>query len=120
MIAGADGHLYFATGGRRIDSHLFRLRYIGSDTKDRQAIVDTEAQELRALRQRLEKYHAEPSPEALALAWDNLDHPDRFVRYAARIALEHQRRNNDDRKDHQCYGISHFHIIELCEGHHGC
>lgn len=90
MIAGADGHLYFASGGRRIDSHLFRLRYTGSDSKERPAVSNQEAEQLRALRQRLEAFHTTQSPEAIALSWENLDHPDRFVRYAARIALEHQ------------------------------
>lgn len=26
----------------------------------------------------------------MALAWEHLDHGDRFIRYAARVALEHQ------------------------------
>ncbi len=69
MIAGADGNLYFASGGRRIDSHLFRLRYVGADSKEQQAAVDTDAKELRKLRQSLEKYHSEQSPEAISLAW---------------------------------------------------
>lgn len=90
MIAGADGNLYFASGGRRIDSHLFRLRYVGPDSKEQQAVVDPQAEALRKLRQSLEKYHSEQSPEAISLAWPNLDHEDRFIRYAARIALEHQ------------------------------
>ena len=90
MIAGADGNLYFASGGRRIDSHLFRLRYVGPDSKVQQAVVDPQAEELRKLRQSLENYHSEQSPEAIPLAWSNLDHEDRFIRYAARIALEHQ------------------------------
>ncbi len=90
MIAGADGHLYFASGGRRIDSHLFRLRYVGSDSKVPQPLVNTNAEELRKLRRSLENYHSKKSPEAISLAWSNLDHEDRFIRYAARIALEHQ------------------------------
>lgn len=90
MIAGSDGNLYFASGGRRIDSHLFRLRYTGSDSKERKAIVDAKAEALRELRQNLEKYHSKVSPEAISLAWANLDHDDRHIRYAARIALEHQ------------------------------
>lgn len=90
MIAGTDGHLYFATGGRRIDSHLFRLRYIGSDTQITEQQSDSEEQKLRKLRHSLEKYHSVMAPEASALAWDYLDHEDRFIRYAARIALEHQ------------------------------
>ncbi len=90
MIAGADGNLYFASGGRRIDSHLFRLRYTGSDSKARQAVVDSKTEELRKLRQSLEKYHSEVSPEGIPIAWANLDHEDTHIRYAARIALEHQ------------------------------
>jgi hypothetical protein len=90
MVAGADGHLYFATGGRRINSHLFRLRYTGSDDLKAKITRDTKAEELRNLRHSLEKFHDQPSKEAIPLAWENLDHEDRFVRYAARIALEHQ------------------------------
>ena len=90
MIAGKDGHLYFATGGRRIDSHLFRLRYVGSDTQITEQPPNLEAQKLRELRHSLEKYHSIENPEASSLAWDYLDHEDRFIRYAARIALEHQ------------------------------
>lgn len=90
MIAGSDGNLYFTSGGRRINSHLFRLRYIGTDSKDRSAMIDNKAEKLRKLRQSLEKYHFEESPEAISLAWANLDHEDVFIRYAARIALEHQ------------------------------
>ncbi|MCP4978549.1 MAG: hypothetical protein GY931_20580 [Maribacter sp.] len=89
MIAGADGNLYFATGGRRINSHLFRLRYVGPDSQSAQNDVDSNAKELRRLRQSLEKSHVEQSEEAIPLAWQNLGHEDRFIRYAARIALEH-------------------------------
>ncbi len=90
MIAGTDGHLYFASGGRRIDSHLFRLRYIGKDTQEVATSLDAEELKLRELRHSLEKYHIAKSPEAISLAWANLDHEDRFIRYAARIALERQ------------------------------
>lgn len=90
MIAGADGNLYFATGGRRIDSHFYRLRYIGSDSNEAEVAENATASELRRLRQRLEKFHSDPSEAAIPLAWENLNHEDRFIRYAARVALEHQ------------------------------
>ncbi len=90
MIAGKDGNLYFASGGRRIDSHLFRLRYTGDDSKEREPIVDAKAEGLRKLRQSIEKYHSEVSSDGVTLAWKHLNHEDRFIRYAARIALEHQ------------------------------
>lgn len=90
MIAGTDGNLYFASGGRRIDSHFYRLRYTGTDSKEREVSTNTKAKELRNLRQSLEKFHAVQSKEAVPLAWENLNHEDLYIRYAARIALEHQ------------------------------
>ena len=88
MIAGADGNLYFASGGRRIDSHLFRLRYVGAAADAAEKKADPDATKLRALRHSIEKYHTENAPEGIALAWENLNHQDRFIRYASRIALE--------------------------------
>tara|TARA_R110002167_G_scaffold36686_18_gene115909 strand:- start:3174 stop:5729 length:2556 start_codon:yes stop_codon:yes gene_type:complete len=90
MIAGIDGNLYFATGGRRIDSHFYRLRYTGTDLGTPENTVDSESEGLRELRHRIEKYHSEKSMDAIPLAWDNLDHEDRYIRYAARVALENQ------------------------------
>lgn len=89
MIAGNDGNLYFATGGRGLDSHFYRLRYTGSEeTAATQA--DTTATAARNLRKQLETFHTAVSSEGTALAWEHLNHPDRFIRYAARLALEHQ------------------------------
>lgn len=90
MIAGADGNLYFATGGRRINSHLYRLRYSGDDMGSAENTANTKAENLRKLRHSIEKYHSEQSEEGIALAWKNLNHEDRFIRYASRIALENQ------------------------------
>ena len=90
MITGADGNMYFATGGRRINSHLFRLRYTGPDSQQGDTTVDQDAQKLRELRHSLEAHHVEDSADGIPLAWANLDHEDRHIRYAARIALEHQ------------------------------
>lgn len=90
MIAGTDGHLYFATGGRRIDSRLFRLRYIGENQQKKETSSYAKEGKLRELRHSLETYHKEQTPKAIETAWSNLDHEDRFIRYAARIALEHQ------------------------------
>ncbi len=90
MIAGSDGNLYFATGGRGLDSHLYRLRYTGTDSEPAMSSPDEAALALRSLRHSLEKYHSENSDDAISLAWDNLTHEDRFIRYAARVALEHQ------------------------------
>jgi putative heme-binding domain-containing protein len=43
------------------------------------------------LRRELEQFHAKgASPAGLEKGWSNLNHPDRFVQYAARVAVEHQ------------------------------
>ncbi len=90
MIAGSDGNLYFATGGRRLESHLYRLSFSGTDEGQPHLIKDDSTKELRQLRQEIEQYHYQQSPKAIPLAWQHLNHPDRFIQYAARIALEHQ------------------------------
>ena len=85
---GPDGALYFLTGGRRLESDLYRVYYAGNEaTSSPQPPVLTAEHKLRTS---LEKFHGEPNAAALAAAWPNLNHPDRFVRYAARIAVEHQ------------------------------
>ncbi|MDA0196366.1 MAG: c-type cytochrome [Bacteroidetes bacterium] len=90
-IAGSDGAMYFMTGGRNLESHLYRLRFTGKDgSTEKSSSTETE-KDLRALRQYLESFHnVEPSEAAVVVAWENLNHTDRFIRYAARIALEHQ------------------------------
>ena len=89
-IVGSDGNLYFATGGRRLESHLYRLRYTGPTDGPKAQPTKYEANELVALRKSLEAYHGVQDRRAVRLALKYLDHPDRFVRYAARLALEHQ------------------------------
>lgn len=90
MVAGKDGHLYFASGGRRTNSHLFRLRYVGDEEVTAEKPVNEKKSELRELRHSIERYHSEQSEEGTALAWNNLGHADRYIRYASRVALEHQ------------------------------
>lgn len=91
MVAGADGHLYFASGGRRLDSHLYRLRYTGEPgQKAAESDQDQEALNLRNLRKRLETLHGDGGDMALDSVWNYLGHSDRHIRYAARVALEHQ------------------------------
>ncbi len=86
-VIGPDGALYFMTGGRRLESDLYRVYYAGTESTTDQAPAVTAENKLR---KSLEKYHEGPDAGALAAAWPNLNNPDRFVRYAARIAVEHQ------------------------------
>jgi putative heme-binding domain-containing protein len=89
---GPDGALYFTVGGRGTQSELYRVTYIGDESTAPVDAKDANGAELRQLRRRLEAYHrkADKPAEAVELIWPNLMHHDRFIRYAARVALEHQ------------------------------
>lgn len=89
-IIGPDGAMYFATGGRRLESDLYRVTYKGElDTHVPLTVADLP--EEAKLRRDLEQYHKAGAPaEGLDKAWAQLGHADRYVQYAARIVLEHQ------------------------------
>ncbi|SFC09746.1 c-type cytochrome [Spirosoma endophyticum] len=86
-VIGPDGAMYFMTGGRRLESDMYRVYYTGNEATTAPAPALTAEHKLRTS---LEKFHEGANPAAIAAAWPNLNHPDRFVRYAARIAVEHQ------------------------------
>lgn len=89
-VIGKDGNMYFAVGGRGTQSALYRVTYTGDASKDRR-FPDKEAnQALRAKRRELEQYHGKAVAGSVPKLWSSLGHEDRFIRYAARIALEHQ------------------------------
>lgn len=84
-----DGALYFVVGGRRTQSALYRLTYTGGDDTSPAAPPPPTA--AAKLRHELEALHADGTgPEAIALASPHLADPDRFIRFAARVALERQ------------------------------
>ncbi|MBV21447.1 MAG: heme-binding protein [Planctomycetaceae bacterium] len=88
-----DGALYFITGGWNIQTGLYRVRYVGGeDTVVEAPRETTEAvsNEARALRLSMEGFHGRLDPGAVDSAWPALGHPDRHVRFAARVALEWQ------------------------------
>jgi putative heme-binding domain-containing protein len=88
-VIGPDGALYFLTGGRRLESDLYRVYYSGKDYNPNSEPAANEMPET-VIRRKLEAFHNGPSAEALNVAWSYLNHEDRFVRYAARVAVEHQ------------------------------
>ncbi|MCB1229116.1 MAG: c-type cytochrome [Verrucomicrobiae bacterium] len=87
-----DGALWFITGGRRTQSALYRVRWTGEiDAPKWEAPApDPEAKKLRELRHELERWHTKTGDAGTRLALANLDHPERFIRFAARVALENQ------------------------------
>jgi putative heme-binding domain-containing protein len=92
---GNDGALYFTTGGRGIQSGLYRLTYIGPPFKERKKTAEEQAEDAageqaRRLRHDLEAFDGERDPRIVDAVWSSLSSPDRWIRYAARIALESQ------------------------------
>lgn len=89
-VVGEDGAMYLTTGGRRLGSKLYRVTYRGdADTAPSAGPAAPTAE--AELRLALEALHTPDAPAgALDTIWPALGHADRHVRYAARIALEHQ------------------------------
>ena len=92
VVAGKDGALYFSVGGRGAQSELFRVTYVGKESTAPAELQDKEGAKDRELRKKLEAFHnpAKVSADQLQFILSNLSNEDRFIRYAARVALEHQ------------------------------
>jgi putative heme-binding domain-containing protein len=89
IIHPVDGAMYFTIGGRKIQSGLYRVTYVGNEVTN--SVVVKSAQDDRVqIRQQLESFHGVRDARAIVEAWPLLNHSDRFIRYAARTALEHQ------------------------------
>ncbi len=88
VISKTDGAMYVTVGGRTVQSGLYRITYTGNQSlAAAPAVAPTAEHELRT---KLEAFHGKTDPAALTVAWPQLAHPDRLVRFAARIAIEHQ------------------------------
>ena len=87
LTVGKDGALYIAVGGRRVQSGLYRVTYVG---KESTAPVDGKhpGQDARDLRLALEEHHLKNDPAAISKIWPHLGSSDRALRFAARTALE--------------------------------
>lgn len=90
VINPHDGAMYFLIGGRRVQSGLYRVTYTGPESTARADCQDPRQKKLRALRHSLEALHSGDHAGAVAQAWPYLGHEDRFIRYAARVAIEHR------------------------------
>ncbi len=92
---GQDGAMYFITGGRGTQSGLYRVTWTGPEApadepSPEQVRTARAGAEARTLRYRLEAFHGKHDPAAIDFAWPHLNSDDRWIRYAARIAIEWQ------------------------------
>ncbi|MEP6663692.1 MAG: c-type cytochrome, partial [Verrucomicrobiota bacterium] len=94
LVFGKDGAMYFITGGRETQSGLYRVSYTGAKIKEKKTDMDEAAErdgkKARALRHQLEAFDGKVDSHAVDFAWPHLASDDRWIRYAARIALESQ------------------------------
>ena len=96
VVRPRDGAMYFTVGGRRTESALYRIVYDGKSRSAPEAASSlssgqiAKAKGLRQIRHKLEALHSSSAPPAIKQIWPYLSHEDRFIRSAARIALEHQ------------------------------
>jgi putative heme-binding domain-containing protein len=88
VVNPRDGAMYFTIGGRKVQSGLYRLTYTGKESTPPDP--DDRGADARALRRKLEAFHGRHDPRAIDVAWPYLSHADRYIRSAARVAIEHQ------------------------------
>ena len=91
IVNPVDGAMYFAIGGRKTQSALYRVTYTGKES----TAGDVSSVEITAeMKQRheLEQYlgNAKTPEKALAAAWPLLSSPDRVLRFTARSVVESQ------------------------------
>ena len=90
-VIGVDGAMYFTVGGRGSDSALYRVFYNGTESTAPIAPAAKDAGTIaRNQRQMLESFHGREDSKAVETAWPFLSSPDRFLRFAARVAIENQ------------------------------
>jgi putative heme-binding domain-containing protein len=89
-LIGRDGAMYVSVGGRNTQSYLFRVTYAGPESTAPADLHDAAGAEQRQIRHQLEAFDGHQDSRAVGLAMEYLGNEDRFLRYAARIALESQ------------------------------
>ncbi len=89
VVNPKDGAIYFAIGGRKTQSALYRVTYAGKESTAPSSGIKGGEKD-RATRHRLESFHGHADPNAVKEAWPYLGSRDRNLRFAARVALEWQ------------------------------
>jgi putative heme-binding domain-containing protein len=87
-VSPYDRAMYFTTGGRKTTSGFYRITRpypLNASSTSEGKRVDP-----KAVRHEIESMHGPNRPEAIESTWRSLDDADRFIRFAARTAIEHQ------------------------------
>jgi putative heme-binding domain-containing protein len=92
-VSKKDGAMYVSVGGRKVQSGLYRVTYVGDEEHSTLAtpeIATSGAKQAAQWRAELDALHGKQDPKAVEAAWPHLSSPDRNLRFAARTAIEHQ------------------------------
>lgn len=90
IIHPTEGCMYMTIGGRKTQSALYRIRYVGSESTQPAVFPDNEtAKTARAARRQLEAMHTPGAKLDISSAMRYIGSPDRALRTSARLALEH-------------------------------
>ncbi len=93
---GPDGAMYIVTGGRKTESSLYRVRWVGTTPEDEpptqhQISRRAYSTQQREVRGELEDLHVRVETDDIVdRIWPHLASPDPSVRAAACVAIEHQ------------------------------
>ncbi|MCG8649607.1 MAG: c-type cytochrome [Pirellulales bacterium] len=87
VINPHDGAMYFAIGGRRVQSGLYRVTH---PSGGHPSVAASQPSSDRKLRRELEAVGPDADQGTIDKVWTHLNSPDRFIRYTARVALERQ------------------------------
>ena len=91
VINPTDGAMYFVVGGRGTPSALYRVRYEGDSDTNANPTNSLAKDRAREQRRKLESLHSPQKPaSSIDTLWPFLGDVDRTLRFAARVALEHQ------------------------------
>lgn len=90
LVIGNDGAMYLTVGGRNTVAGLYRVSYVGNESTASAVQPNKAGAKDRKLRHELEAFHGHVDAKAVGFVWPHLNSEDRFIRYAARIALEAQ------------------------------
>ena len=92
VINPHDHAMYFTIGGRKVQSGLYRVTYTGTESTAPANGHQRAGSDRRATRRQLEALHVGDHPGAAEVAWEHLASDDRFIRFAARVAIEQRPR----------------------------
>ncbi len=95
LTFGPDGAMYVITGGRKTQSALYRIDYVGTDADSLESTPQQVARQRfsngqREIAARLVEFHGHGDRAAVPTAWPYLGSLDPTLRYIAQTAIENQ------------------------------